>query len=120
MLSEAAASSARVISNSVFAPVSEVEKEPSDQVIGDLKTCFEKALDRRRVVRDTNEQWHALGVVWPPSGDFSSQYGVRISTVVEERQDDYMPDVASSRKVAGPSRHFYLQKKEKKSVPEPS
>ena len=41
----------------------------------------------------------------PSSGESSSQYGVRILTVVEEGRVDCVPVVALSRKVAGPSQH---------------
>ena len=53
-------------------------------MIGDLETCFEKALDCRRVVKDTSKQWYVLVAERPSSGESSSHYGVRISTVVEE------------------------------------
>ena len=79
------------------APCSEVESKSSGQIFADLKTCFEKALDQCRVVKYTSEQWYALGDVRPSSGESSSQYGVRISTVVVERQIDFVPHVAPSR-----------------------
>ena len=69
MLSEAAAFFDSITSSSVYAPWSEVESESSGQVIGDSKTCFEKALDRRRVGKDTSEHWYALGAVRPSSGE---------------------------------------------------
>ena len=87
------------------------------QVISaDLKKCFEKALDGRRVVKDTNEQWYALGALRSSSGESSSQYGVRISTVVEERQIEYVPVAAPSRKVARHSHHLSSPGKGKKEV----
>ena len=101
MLSEAAAISDSITSSSLYDPWSEVEKGSSAQIIADLKTCFEKALDCRHVVKDASEQWYALGAVRPSSGESSSQYGVRILTVVEEGQVEYVPAVALSRKVAG-------------------
>ena len=52
----------------------------------------------------------------PSSGESSSQYGVRISTVVEEEQVDYVPVVAPSRKVASQSRRLTCPGKEKKKV----
>ena len=52
----------------------------------------------------------------PSSGESSSQYGVRVSTVVEEGQVDYVPVVAPSRKVAGHSRHLSSPGKGKKKV----
>ena len=113
MLSEVPEISDSITGSSVYAPWSEVESGSSGQVIGDLKTCFEKALDRRRAVKGTSKQWYALGPVRPPSGESSSQYGVRISTVVEEVQVDYGPVVAPSRKVAAPSRHHSSPEKRK-------
>ena len=93
-----------------------MESGSSAQIIADLKRCFEKALDCRRVVKDTSEQWYALGAVRSSSGESSSQYGVRISTVVEEGQVDFMPVAAPSRKVAGHSRHLSFPGKGKKKV----
>ena len=93
-----------------------MESESSARIISDLKTCFEKALERRRVVNDTSEQWYRLGAVRPSSGESSSQYGVRISTVVEEGQVDYVPVAAPPRKVASHSRHLTSPGKGKKKV----
>ena len=78
MLSEAAAISDSITSSSLYVPWSAVETESSARIISDLKTCFEKALERRRVVKDTSEQLYHLGAVRPSSGESSSQYGVRI------------------------------------------
>ena len=103
MLSEAAAISDSITSSSVYVPWSAVDSESSARIIFDLKTCFDKALERRRVVKDTSEQWYRLGAVRPSSGESSSQYGMRISTVVEEGQVDYVHVAAPSRKVAGQS-----------------
>ena len=116
MLSEAAALSDSITSSSVYVPWSTVENESSARIISDLKTCFEKALERRRVVKDTSEQWYRLGAVRPSSGESSSQYGVRISTVVEEGQVDYVPVAAPSRKVASESRRLASPGKGKKKV----
>ena len=116
MLSEAAALSDSITSSSLYVPWSAVESESSARIISDLKTCFEKALERRRVVKDTSEQWYRLGAVRPSSGESSPQYGVRISTVVEEGQVDYVPVAAPSRKVASQSRHLNSPRKGKKKV----
>ena len=114
MLCEAAAISGSITSSSLYAPWSEVESESSGRIIADLKSCFEKALDRRRIVKDTSEQWYALGAVRPSSGESSSQYSVHFSTVVEEGQVDFLPNAAPSRKVAGHSRHLCSPGKGKK------
>ena len=116
MLSEAAAISDSITSSSVYVTWSTVENESSARNISDLKTCFEKVLERRRVVKDTSEQWYRLGAVRPSSGESSSQCGVRISTVVEEGQVDYVPVAAPSRKVGGHSRHPSFPGKGKKKV----
>ena len=114
MLSEAAAISDSITSGSFYVPWSAVETESSARIISDLKTSFEKALERRRVVKDTSEQWYRLSAVRPSSGESSSQYGVRISTVVEEGQVDYVPVAAASRKVASQSRRISSQEKGKR------
>ena len=116
MLSEAAAISESITSSSLYASWSEVESKSSARMFADLKTCFEKALDHRRVVKDTSEQWYALGAVRPSSGESSSHYGVRISTIVEEGQVDYVCVAAPSRKVAGHKRHLSSPGKGKKKV----
>ena len=56
MLSEAAAISDSITSSSLYVPWSAVDSESSARIISDLKTWFEKALERRRVVKDTSEQ----------------------------------------------------------------
>ena len=117
MLSEAVAISDSITSSSVYVPWSTVESESSARIVSDLKTCFEKVLERRRVVKDTSEQWYRLGAVRPSSGESSSQCGVRISTVVEEGQVEYVPVAAPSRKVGGHSRHPSSPGKGKKKKP---
>ena len=116
MLFEAAAISDSILSSSFYAPWSEVKNESSVHISADLKTCFEKALDGRRVVKDTNEQWYALDSLRSSSGESSPQYGVRISTVVEERKIVYVPVAAPFRKVAGHSHHLLSPGKGKKEV----
>ena len=116
MLSEAAAISDSITSSSVYVPWSTVESESSARIISDLKTCFEKAVERRRVVKDTSEQWYRLGAVRPSSGESSSQCVVRISTVVEEGQVDYVTVAAPSRKVSRQSRGLSSPGKRKTTV----
>ena len=116
MLSEAAAISDSITSSSVYLSWSTVESESSARICADLKTCFEKAVERRRVVKDTSEQWYRLGAIRPKSGESSSQCGVRISTVVEEGHVDYVPVAAPSRKVGSHSRHPSSPGKGKKKV----
>ena len=116
MLSEAAAIADSITKSSVHVAWSPVESESSARIIADLKTCFEKAVERRRVVKDTSEQWYHLGAVRPSSGESSSQYGVRISIVVEEGQVNYVPVAAPSRTVASQGRRCTSPGKGKKKV----
>ena len=116
VLSEAAAISDSITSCSVYLPWSTLESESSTRICADLKTCFEKVLERRRMVKDTSEQWYRLGAVRPSSGESSSQYGVRISTVVDEGQVDYVPVAAPSHKVASHRRRLSSPGKGKKKV----
>ena len=116
MLSEATAISNSITSSSVYLPWSTVESESSARICADLKTCFEKVLERRRMVKDTSEQRYRLGAVRPSSGESSLQYGVRISTVVEEGQVDYVPVAAPSRKACSQSRGPSSPGKGKKKV----
>ena len=116
MLSEAAAISDSITSSSVYVPWSTVASKSSARIISDLKSCFEKVLERRRVVKDTSEQWYRVGAVRPSSGESSSQCGVRISTVVEEGQVDYVPVAAPSRKFSGHRRDSGSPGKGKKKV----
>ena len=73
MLSETAANSDSNTSNSLYAPWFQVESDSLGQFITDLRTCFEKALDGRRVIKDTSQKCYALGGVRPSSGESSSQ-----------------------------------------------
>ena len=116
MLSEATAIADSITSNSVYVPWSTVESESSSRICADLKACFDKAIERRRVLKDTREQWYRLGAVRPSSGESSSQCGVRISTVVEEGQVDYVPVAAPSHNVASHSRRLSSPGKGKKRV----
>ena len=116
MLCEAAAISDSITSSSVYVPWSTVASESSARIISDLTTCFEKVLEGRRVVKDTSEQWYRLGAVRPSSGESTSQCGVRISTVVEEGQVDYVPVAAPSRKYSGHRRESGSPGKGKKKM----
>ena len=85
MLSEASLIPDSITSSSVYAWCYQVKTEPSAQVVSDLRTCSEKSPDRH-IVKDTKEQgyeWYALGAARPSSSESTWQYGVRMSTVVE-------------------------------------
>ena len=104
MLAESAAMSDRITRSAVFEPWSHVEnKSRCSQVVADVCGCVNEALDRRRLVKDSQEQWYAVGGIRPSSEDSTSRSGVRISNVVEEGRVEYVPVRVPSFISPGPS-----------------
>ena len=103
MLTESAAMSDRITHSALFEPWSHVETTSRAQVVADFCRCVSEALDRRRVLKDSQEQWYALGGLRPSSEDSASRSGVRISNFVEEGRVEYVPVRAPSASVPGPS-----------------
>ena len=103
MLTESAAMSDRITHSAVFEPWSNVESTSRWQVVADVCGCVREALDRRRLVKDSQEQWYAVGGIRPSSEDWTSRSGVRISNIVEEGRVEYVPVRAPSASVPGPS-----------------
>ena len=103
MLAESAAISHRITHSAVFEPWSHVETTSRSQVVVDVCVCVNEALDRRRVVKDSQEQWYAAGGIRPSSEDSTSRSGVRISNVVEEGRVEYVPVRVPSFISPGPS-----------------
>ena len=103
MLAESAAISDRITHSAVFEPWSHVESTSCSQVVTDVCGCVNEALDRRRLMKDSQEQWYAVGGIRPSSEDSTSRSGVRISNVVEEGRVDYVPVRVPSFSSPGPS-----------------
>ena len=103
MLTESAAMSEKITHSAVFEPWSHVETTSRSQVVADVCGCVSKALDRRRLVKDTQEQWYAVGGIRASSEDSASRSGVRISNIVEEGRVEYVPVRAPSASIPGPS-----------------
>ena len=103
MLTESAAISDRITHSAVFEPWSRVETTSRSQVVADLCGCVSEALDRRRMLKDSQEQWYAMGGIRPSSDGSTSRSGVRFSNVVEEGRVEYVPVRAPSTSVLGPS-----------------
>ena len=91
MLAESAAISDRITHSAVFEPWSHVETTSRSQVVTDVCGCLNEVLDRWRVVKDSHEQWYAVGGIRPSSEDSTSRSGVRISNIVEEGRVEYVP-----------------------------
>ena len=83
MLAESAAASDRITHSSVFEPWSHVETTSRSQVVADVCGCLNEAFDRRRVVKNSQEQWSPVGGIRPSSEDSTSRSGVRILNIVE-------------------------------------
>ena len=103
MLTESASMSDQITHSAVFEPWSHVETTSRSQVVADVCGCVSAALDRRRLVKDTQEQWYAVGGIRASSEDSASRSGVRISNIVEEGRVEYVPVRAPSASVRGPS-----------------
>ena len=103
MLAESAAISDRITHSAVFEPWSHVETTSHSQVVADVCGCVNEALDRRRVVKDSQEQWYAVGGIRLSSEDSTSRSGVRISNIVEEGRVEYVPVRVPSFISRGPS-----------------
>ena len=90
MLTESAAISDRITHSAFFEPLSHVEHTSNSQVVVDVCGCVTEALDWLRMVKDSQEQWYAVGGIRPFSEDSTSQSAVRISNIVEEGRVEYV------------------------------
>ena len=103
MLTDSAAISDRITHNAVFEPLSHVETTSRSQVVTDVCGCVSEVLDRRRMLKDSQDQWYAVGGIRPSSEDSTSRCGVRISNFVEEGRVEYVLVIAPSASDPGPS-----------------
>ena len=62
-----------------------------------------QAVDRRRAVKVSQEQWFAVGGIRPSSEDSGSGSRVRISNIVEEGRFEYVPVSVPSLSTPGPT-----------------
>ena len=90
MLAESASISDRITHSAIFEPGSHVETTSRSQVVVDVCGCVNEALDWRRVVKDSQEQWYEVAGIRPSSEDSTSRSGGRISNVVEEGRVEYV------------------------------
>ena len=103
MLAESVAMCDSITNSDVFEPWSHMETASRSQVVAEVCACVDQAVDRRRAVKDSREQWYAAAGIRPSSEDSASRSGVRISNVVEEGRVEYVPVRAPSISVPGPS-----------------
>ena len=103
MLAESAAICDSITNSAVFEPWNHVETASRSQVVAEFCACVNQAVDRRRAVKDSQEQWYAVGGIRPSSEDSASRPGVRISNIVEDGRVEYFPVKAPLISVPGPS-----------------
>ena len=84
MLAEFAAIRDSITISAVFEPWSHVETASFWQVVAEDCACVNHAVDWRRAVKDSQEQWFAVGGIRPSSEDSLSRFGVTISNIAEE------------------------------------
>ena len=87
------------------------------QVVAEFCACVDRSVDWRRAVKDSQEQWYAVGGIMPSSEDSASRSGVRMSKIVEERQVEYVPVNFTSISTPGPSNLRVSSGKSKKRKP---
>ena len=72
-------------------------------VVAEVCACLNQAVDRRRAVKDSQEQWYAVGGIRPSSEDSVFRSSVRIPNIVEEGRDEYVPVSVPFLSTPGPS-----------------
>ena len=73
------------------------------QVVAEVSGCVNQAVDRWRAVKDSQEQQYAVGGIMPSSENSASRSGVRISSIVEEGQVEYISVSVPSLSTPGSS-----------------
>ena len=111
MLAESAAICDSITNSTAFEPWSHLE---TAQVVAEASVCVNQAVDRQRAVRDSQEQWYAVGGIRPSSEDSASRSGVRIPNIVEEGRVEYVPVRAPSISFPGPRNLRVSSRKPKK------
>ena len=114
MLAESAAICDRITNSAAFEPWSHVKTTSRSQVVAEVYACVNQAVDRRRAVKDSQEQRYAVGGIRPSSEDSASRSGVRISNIVEQGRVEYVPVRAPSVSVPGPNNLRVSSRKSKK------
>ena len=90
MLAESAAICDSITSSAIFEPWSHLETLSCSQAVTEICACVNQAVDRRKAVKDSQEQWYPVGGIRPSSEDTASRSGVRISNIVEEGRVEYI------------------------------
>ena len=115
MLTESAAICDSITRSDHFKPWSHVETVSRSQVVAEVCVCLDRAVDRRRAFKDSQEQWYAVGGIRPSSEDSEFPSGVRISNIVEEGRVGKISVSVLSISIPGPGNLRVSSGKSKKS-----
>ena len=113
MLSESVAIADSITSSPVYVPLSIVASASASHVISDLCACWDWVVLRRRTAKDTSERWYHGGT---PRSETASRLGVRISDVVEEGRNEYVPVGPPALRSPGPSKIRSSSSKRKRNI----
>ena len=113
MLSESVAIADSIASSPVYAPWSVVAAASASEVIADMCACWDRVVSHRRSAKDTSERWYHGGT---PRSETASRPGVRISDVVEEGRNEYVPVVPPTLGPPGPSKISSSSSKRKRKI----
>ena len=102
MLAESAAICDSITNSAVLEPWSHVKTTSRSPVVAEVCACVNQAVDRRRTVKDSQEQRYAVGGIRPSSEDSASRSGVKISNIVKKGRVEYVNVRAPSVSVPGP------------------
>ena len=91
VLAEIAAICDSITSSAVLEPWSHVETVSRSQMVAEVCACVNQPVDRRRAVKDSQEQWYAVIGIRPSSEDSAPRSGVTISKNVGEGRVEYVP-----------------------------
>ena len=103
MLAKSAAICDSISNSADFELCGHAETASRSQVAAEVCPCVNQAVDWRRVVKDSQEEWYAVGGIRPSSEDSASRSGVRFSNIVEEGRVEYVPVRPPLVSVPGPS-----------------
>ena len=103
MLAESAAICDSITSSLVVGIWSHAETAFRSQVVAEVFACVNRAVDWRRAVKVSHEQWLTVGSIRPSSEESASRSGVGISYIVEEGRVKSVPVSVPSISTLGPS-----------------
>ena len=101
MLTKSMAISDSITTNAVYEPWSHVQTPSRSKVIAEVCASVNRAAARRMAVQESQEQWYVVGGVRPSSEVSESRCGVRISNIVEQGRNEYIPVLALSFSAPG-------------------